>query len=189
VPSQIACLTPWPLQKALADEKEAKGQSLQLRTELDTRLEKTIKSLDAVTAEKELTKATLADTRKDLEREKVAGTKLGEQVIDLSKQLEDQTARAVKAEDSSKQLQKGATCSDLGPAHCGCEDFAEFGLESCSFVYRPVSLTNYLSSRVRVDHCNWHLQLQFACVVILHLLSCCSSNRFAFCPQLQTSVR
>jgi cell division septum initiation protein DivIVA len=95
------------LQKALEEEKVAKGKSLAKRTELDSLLEKTIKSLDNVTAEKEMTKATLTDTQKDLEKEKKAGAALGEQVIDLSKQLEDQTARAVKAEGKSKQLQKG----------------------------------------------------------------------------------
>lgn len=68
------------VQKALEEEKVAKGQSQQRGTELDTRLAETIKSLDAATAEKELVKATLVDTKKDLEKEKEAGAKLGEQV-------------------------------------------------------------------------------------------------------------
>lgn len=126
----LGVLTLWAVQKALAEEKEAKGQSLQRRTELDTQLEQTIKSLDSVTAEKEMTKATLTDTQKDLQKEKNAGVALGEQVITLSKQLEDQTARAVKAEYTSKQLQEGVAraiprhCSSLTVCHriceCGC---------------------------------------------------------------------
>lgn len=118
----LRLLTLSVLQKALEGEKEAKGQSLQRRTELDSQLEKTMKSLDAVSAEKELTKATLTDTQKDLEKEKKAGAALGEHVITLSKQLEDQTARAVKTEDTSKHLQKGVTRASPRAtqfAHCG----------------------------------------------------------------------
>lgn len=95
------------MQASLTETTSAKGQALARGSELDVKLEQTIKSLDAATAEKERTKAILADTQKDLEKEKKAGAALGEQVIDLSKQLELQTARAEKAEGICKQLEKG----------------------------------------------------------------------------------
>lgn len=143
------------VQKALAKEKEAKGQSLQRRTELDTQLEQTIKSLDTVTAEKQMTKATLTDTQKDLEKEKKAGAALGEQVINLSKQLEDQTARAEKGEDASKQLQKGVAREVLpnAAAHCGniatCDQRCKC---SCYFAPAMHSMTRVGSHGMRTKH-------------------------------------
>jgi hypothetical protein len=61
-----------------------------------------------MTAAKELTSATLQDTKRDLDKEKKAGAALGEQVIDLSRQLEEQTERAKKSEAICKKLQGGA---------------------------------------------------------------------------------
>lgn len=95
------------LQASLTSEKEAKTKALQRADALDKRLEDTTTSLDSKTAEHALAAATLKDTQTALGKEKTAGTALGEQVIDLSKQVELQTARAFKAEDVSNQLQKG----------------------------------------------------------------------------------
>jgi chromosome segregation ATPase len=101
------------VQEALTETTSAKGEAVARCTELDQKLEKTIRSLDAATAEKELTKATLSDTKKDLEKEKKAGAALGEQVIDLSKQVEELTARADKSEGVCKQLEKGASSTAI----------------------------------------------------------------------------
>lgn len=88
-------------------EKEEKTNANQRADQLEMRLKESTQSLDAKTAEQELTSAMLRDNQKALDKEKVAGTALGEQVIDLSRQVEQQTARALKAEDVSGQLQKG----------------------------------------------------------------------------------
>lgn len=95
------------LQASLTRETEAKTKALQRADALDKRLEDTTTNLDSKTAEQALTAATLKDTQAALGKEKTSGTALAEQVIDLSKQVELQTARAFKAEDVSNQLQKG----------------------------------------------------------------------------------
>ena len=101
------CVYHLHLQASLTNEKEKKVQAKKRCDDLDKSLKETLNSLDSKSAEQEATAATLSDTQKQLEKEKTAGAALGEQVIDLSKQVEQQTARATKAEDVSSQLQKG----------------------------------------------------------------------------------
>jgi hypothetical protein len=80
-------------------------------TELHSLLEKMTWRLDNLAVEKEMTEACLTDTPEDLAKEKKTWAALQEQVLDLSKWLQDHTARAVMVEGMSKQFRKVWFCS------------------------------------------------------------------------------